>query len=318
MTDRVGGNIRNASLRAGRFAGWILLALALVYLLSGIYAVSPNEIGVQQRFGRVVDAAVPPGIHYRLPWPAERIDKVPVRMVSRISVDDFFHGQTLFNQLTGLASYCLTGDNNLVNIECTIQYTIARPADYLFRVADIQNALRGMTCNAILHSLAQLPVDEILTHGKSQIEQFIKESLQRDLDTIQSGLHISFVELKNVKPPERIQRYFDDVINAKIDKNKLINQAETYRNQKIPAAKADAARLSQGAEAYRNEVIAQAEGEAVRFLRRLEEYQKAQGVTRRRLYLESMSQILGNVGRRVVVDADSDGTAATLEFLSTP
>jgi len=264
-----------------------------------------------------VDAAVPPGIHYRLPWPVERIDKVPVRMVSRISVDDFFHGQTLFEQLTGLASYCLTGDNNLVNIECIIQYTIARPADYLFRVTDIQNALRGMTCNAILHSLARLPVDEILTYGKRQIEQFIKESLQRELDTIQSGLHISFVELKNVKPPERVQRYFDDVINSKIDKRKLINEAESYNNEKLPAAKAEASRLMQGAEAHRNEVIAQAEGDAERFLRRLEEYKKAPGVTKRRLYLEAMNKILRNVGRRIIVGADSGCSAASLEFLST-
>jgi len=317
VTDGVANNFRNAWLGSGRFAGWVLLALALVYLFSGIYAVSPNEIGVRQRFGRVVDAAVPPGIHYRLPWPAERVDKVPVRMVNRISIDDFFHGQTAFNQLTGLASYCLTGDNNLVTIECIIQYTIAHPADYLFRVENIQNAMRGMTCNAILHALVRLPIDQILTYGKRQIEQSIKESLQRDLDAIESGLLISFVELKNVKPPERVQRYFDDVINSKIDKKKLINEAEAYRNQKLPAAKADAARLFQGAEAYRNEVVAQAEGDAERFLHRLEEYKKAPSVTRRRLYLEAMNNILQNVGRRVVVGADSGRSAASLEFLST-
>ncbi len=170
------------------FYRWIFLCLVLLYFCSGIYSVSSNEVGVLQRFGKVLDDKIPPGIHYALPWPVDRVNKVPVKIVNRILIDDFFSitnpesAARLFYNLTGLASYCITGDNNLVNIQCVIQYNITQPSLYLFRSRSPEIMLRNMACNAILQSLAAMPVDRILTRGKQELTQEIKARLQGRLD----------------------------------------------------------------------------------------------------------------------------------------
>jgi len=268
------------------FYRWILLCLVLLYLGAGVYSVSPNEVGVLQRFGKVIDDKVQPGIHYALPWPVDRVEKVPVKTVNSIMIDDFFSSMDpnsaarLFFKMTGLASYCITGDNNLVNIRCVIQYTITQPSRYLFRVEKPETLLRSMACNAILNSLAAMPVDQILTRGKYALSQEIKTRLQDRLDALETGLNVSFVELSDIKPPDRVERYFSDVVKAKIDRKKMVNESQSYRNEKIPAAQADASRLLQEAHAYKSEVVLKAEGETERFLKILGRARKGGGSVR--------------------------------------
>jgi len=312
-SGKVGTVFRETFSHVLSFYRWILLSLFVLYFAAGIYSVSPNEVGVLQRFGEVKDDKVPPGIHYALPWPIDRVEKVPVRIVNRILIDDFFSSMDpasaalTFFQMTGLASYCITGDNNLVNIRCVIQYTITQPSLYLFRSRTPERMLRNMACNAILRSLASMPVDRILTRGKQELAQEIKARLQGRLDEMNAGLSVSFVELSDIQPPDRVARYFSDVVKAKIDREKTVNESQSYRNEKIPAAQAEAARLLQEARAYQAEVVLRAEGETERFLKILERSRQGGGSVREMIYLDTLKAVGSQVGRKHIVFPDKDG-----------
>jgi membrane protease subunit HflK len=273
-----GATLRWSLLRTGHFALWICLGLLVLYLASGIYTVGSNEVGVVLRLGRVSDPTVPSGIHYALPWPFERVVRVPVRNVMRLAVDDFYeNGQFAesFAANTGLSSYLMTGDNNIVSISCVLQYSVLDPTDYLFSLAHSERALRSLAANTLIHTVAKLEIDEILTTGKAVMQLAVKRDLQARLDELRSGLAISFVELQDVDPPAVVQEQFNDVINSKIDAEKSVNNAVSYRNESLPRAKADADRLVRDAEAYRQRVVATAEGDVQRFLSVLSEYSRA-------------------------------------------
>ena len=296
--------------RTAWFAVWIAAGLLILYLASGIYSVESSEVGVSLRFGRVADAAVPPGIHYALPWPIDRVVRVPVRNVRRLSVDDFHGGSAFasnFRSMTGLSSYLITGDNNIVSVSCVMQYSIHDPAKYLFSLTGSERTLRNLAANTLTHTLAALGIDGILTTGKAGIQLSVKQGLQRRLDELDSGLAVSFVELQDVRPPDQVQAQFNDVINAKIDKDKMINNAISYRNERVPKANAEADRLLRQAEAYRQRVVARAEGDSQRFLARVAEYSRAPAVTRRRLHHELLEEVLPRLERTTVVGRDDSG-----------
>ena len=277
----------------------------MLYILSGIYAVSPNEVGVLQRFGRMIDTHVMPGIHFAFPWPIDRVDKVQIRKIHRIILDDFSensHIARIFKDLTELDSYCITGDNNVVNLICVLQYTIERPADYLFHVQDNAQVLRNILSSNMIHTLASMPVDEILTYGKRAIEHRIKGDLKKRLDAIQTGLDITFVELREVRPSSVVQSYFDDVINAQIDKKQMITAAESYRNEQVLKARAQANRMIQEAAAYRQRVVAEATGETRRFLEQLDQADKDMPTTRKQLYIQFVNEIWPTIDSKYVVE----------------
>jgi membrane protease subunit HflK len=234
---------------------------------------------------------------------------VPVGKVMRLVVDDFHERSEVadfFRLRTGLASYLLSGDNNVVTVSCVLQYTIHDPAKYLFALADSERCLRGLACNTLIHALAARSVDDILTTGKGSIQRYVEVELQKRLDELDSGLVITFVELQEVRPPSRVQEYFNDVINAKIDSDKLVNNAISYRNEQVPRAKADAQRMLREAEAHRQRVAARAQGDARRFLSQLGEYRRAPWTTRRRLHFELLEDILPALRRSCVVGRGDD------------
>lgn len=307
MDDKINSEFRLSLRSTGSMIKWILAVLLVIYGLSGMYSISPNEIGVLQRFGKVVDDDVRPGGHWALPWPIDKINRVPVKSAQHIVVDDFYeqgNNAELFYRWTGLNSNCLTGDNNIVTLNCVIQYTVAKPRLYLFNVdrERIDIILRSLACNTIIHCLAQLSVDEVLTYGKKQIENYIRKNLQERLDDLKCGINVTYIELKDVRPPSIVQHYFDDVINAKMDKRKAISKAESYKNERLPAANAQATRLKEDAEAYKNTVSAEAIGESQRFLAQLSEYKKDPNITRRRLYLDFISTMFPNLDKQIIVD----------------
>ena len=278
-----------------------------------------------QRFGSVIDSRVQPGIHYALPWPIDRISKVPIRKINRIVIDDFYSsalsGSTavLFKRMTGLDSYCVTGDNNLVNVTCIIQYSVKDPYNYLFRSKDSEILLRNMACNTIIHGLAGMSIDDALTRGKQAVANYIKIELQKRLDTSMSGLSISFVELKDIKPPDRVEQYFSDVVKAKIDMEKMVNDAESYKNEQMPAAKAKANRLIQEAEGYKKKIVLKAEGDTARFEKLLSEFNKKGDSARKMIYIETMKEILENVDNKHIVERNSEGnTPARLKLFKSP
>jgi len=297
------------------FSRWVLLCLMLLYFFSGVYSISSNEVGIVQRFGKIMNARVQPGIHYCIPWPVDRVTKIPVKTINRIQIDDFDsldEGRPgsmalVFSNMTGLDSYCVTGDNNLVNVRCIIQYTITDPFKYIFRVKSPDIVLRNTASNTIIRCLARIPIDDMLTHGKQKIATFIKIELQKKLDLSQCGLSVSFVELSSIKPPYRVEGFFSDVVKADIDKAKVINEAESYRNEKLPAAQAGVTKMLQEAGAYKTEVVMRAEGDADRFEKLLKHAKKKGGPSRTILYIETMQSILQKVGKKHFVDHDKTG-----------
>lgn len=304
------------------FARWIILCLIILYLCSGTYSVSSNEIGICQRFGKVINDKVQPGIHFTLPWPFDRVTKVPIRIVKRMLIDDFYSTDSnenftssVFAKMTGLDSYCMTGDNNLVNVMCVIQFNIIKPFDYIFRVKDPNIMLRSMATNTIIHCLAKMPIDEALTRGKQEMVHYIKSDLQKILDEVHTGMNVSFVEIRSITPPDRVQEVFSDVVKADIDRGKMINEARAYWNEKIPTAKAEATRIIQEAEAYRQEVVLKAEGDADRFLNLLKEAKRKGDSARSMIYIETIKEIMKNIKKkRIVVRNQSGEPAAQLKL----
>lgn len=211
---------------------------------------------------------------------------------------------------TQLDSFCVTGDNNVVNIGCAIQYTISDPAAFLFGPIQPDAILRAVACNSMIHALAEMKVDDALTLGSQRIKDAIYQRMNRRLTDMGVGLSVVAVDLQPIRPPQAVQTYFDDVVNAKIDESKLVHQAQADQNERVARARVEATRQVQAAKTAKNATIEQARGRAARFLKRLEEYEKAPDVTRRRLWLDFARDVLGNVERKYVVDADQKGPAA--------
>jgi len=314
--------MKNAISSGKKFAFYILIALILLYLASGIYSIGQTQAGVHQRFGRIINPNVKPGVHYALPWPIDKIDKVSVKIVQRILIDDFSSslekGSTsyVFHEMTGLTPYCISGDNNIVNIICAIQYTVSNPVYYLFRIKANERLFRDVICNSIIKSLAALQVDEILTYGKRMIENTLRTEAQRKLDSLNCGLIIAFVELRDVRPPVTVQGAFDDVINAKIDKRKIVSQAQSRRNEQLPQANATATRMIEKAKTYKLERILAAHGETQRFVKQLEAYRKMKKVTKKRLYFEFIKQIFPEIEKVYIVDKEGDKNPAKIKIFS--
>jgi len=296
----------------------VFVILLLIYGASGTYSISRNELGVHFRFGRILSSSIPSGIHYALPWPIDRIEKVPVREVRSLTIQTFTDDSEdayLFSRATGLDSYCITGDNNILNISFVIQYTLDNPAEYLTGTLAPETFLKHSTERVIERTLTALPVDTILTHGKQSIAENIKTEVNRLLAAAHSGMHITFAELVNVSPPSSVQAYFDDVVNAKIDRERLISEAESYRNEHLPRAQGRAHEISELAHAYQNQVISEAEGNTQRFNSQLSAYLKAQNLVHNRLWLSTLQKVLYNTGQTYLIDTQKNAPRANLKIM---
>ncbi|MGA1824176.1 MAG: FtsH protease activity modulator HflK [bacterium] len=303
--------LHNAAQSTGMVIVAVLLSLLLLDIISGIYFISPNELGVIQRFGKILTTYTGPGLHYSLPWPIDKIHKVAVKKVHRIIFDDFSknsYSAKSFRDITGLDSYCLTGDNNIVNLSCVLQYTIGQPKEYLITASHNEQILTKIVSNTIIHTLASMRVDEILTFGKKTIENNIKQNLQERINSLHIGLNITFVELREVSPPPSVQDYFDDVINAQMDKKKYVTTAESYRTEQILKAQAKATHVSGKAQAHKINVVTEASGETKRFLEQLKQARNDLSTAKQQLYQQSIKEIWSAAKKKYIVgpgEADS-------------
>ena len=303
------------------FVSVILAGLAVVYLLSGFYKVSESELGVVQRFGKVIEAKVEPGGHYRLPNPIDTVTKVPVKTTHTIEIKDFWlrtagKVKNEFRESTGLSSYCITGDNNIVFIDFAIRYNIVDPFKYLFNLKSNEDYLKQVACSVVINSLAGKAVDDILTVGKRSVEIYLKNEIQENLDGLHSGLGISTIEIKEVSPYKAVRTYFERVINAQIQKRELINKAESYRNEKLPKTNGMAMQVIEEAKAYQTEVISRAKGEAERFKNQLDEYSKAKTITKQRMYLDFIQETFPTLNKIILVDNSGKERIIDLRLLS--
>jgi len=280
--------------------GLILLVIVGVWLLSGIYIVQQGERGVVLRFGekhRVTDA----GLRWHFPYPIEWVEKVNVEKVSTIEIGYRSNPRTGGRSKVPKEALMLTEDENIIDVEFAVQYKIKDAGDFLFNVRDPEVTIAAATESAVRESVGKSTLDFALTEGREQLAQNARELLQQILDRYESGIDILAVETQRAQPPDEVKPAFDDAVKAREDEQRLKNEAEAYANDVIPRARGAAARLIQEAEGYKASVIARAEGDARRFTQIATEYVKAPAVTRERLYIETMEQVLSN-STKVFVD----------------
>ncbi len=322
MTKTIRHHLKDTTRALIRYFLMVIVAgLSVVYLLSGFYKVSESELGVVQRFGKVIDGKVEPGGHYRLPWPIDTVTKVPVKTTHTIEIKDFSlvtsdTRENAFRKFTGLSSYCITGDNNIVFIDFLVRYNIIDPVKYLFNLKSNEDYLRQIACSAAIKSLASKTVDDILTVGKKSVEVYLKREIQQNLDLLESGLGIGAIEIKEVSPHQGVRTYFERVINAQIQKRELVNNAESYRNENLPKTKGMAMQIEEEALGYKYEVVSRAQGEVNRFKQQLNEYSKAKKITKQRMYLDFIQSNFPALKKIILVDNSGKERIIDLRLLS--
>lgn len=284
--------------------GLVLLIAFLVWILSGIYIVDPAERGVVLRFGAFNDVTQP-GPHWHIPYPIEAVEVVNVEQ-SRNAEIGYRSTTGRIGSTIHSESLMLTKDENIVDLKIAVQYKIKDAESYLFNVRNPDLTLRQMTESAVRETVGKSKMDFVLTEGRSAIASSTEVLLQSMLDALETGLIITSVNMQDVQPPEQVQAAFADVVKAREDKERSINQAQAYSNDILPRARGGAFRLVQEAEGYKKQVIAQAEGDTSRFLQVMSEYNKAPAITRERLYIESMESVYTQ-SQKVMVDV-SEGS----------
>jgi membrane protease subunit HflK len=285
---RAGGGSRSSG-NAGmssRLAASVVVVLVAVWAAFGFYRVDAAERGLEFRFGAFKEVTQP-GWQWHLPWPIEHVEKVNTGAMQR-------------NEYRGSM---LTSDENIVDIELVIQYRRTDPEAFLFNMREPEEALEYATASAIREVVGRNLLDFILTDGRAEIARDAQEVLQATLDSYNAGITVYEVNLVNANFPSAVEGAVQDSIRAREDRARKILEAEAYANDILPKARGEAARRREEAEAYRAQVIADAEGEADRFTQILAEYRKAPAVTRERMYLETLEEILRN-STKVLVDTD--------------
>ena len=284
-----GGNSSGKSFGSsggGLGIGLVLAILAAFWIATGFYKVEEAERGLVFRFGEHVDTSQK-GLHWHLPVPIERVEKVDITKVYTIPIN----------------STMLTQDENIVDIHGTVQYQIDNAEKYSFNVRGPESSLAQVTESALRESIGRSKMDYVITEGRGEISIQVKGIIQEIVNNYGTGLTIFKVNIQSAKPPEAVKDAFDDVTQAREDEERFKNEAEAYRNEVLPKARGASARMREEAEAYQNEVIARAEGEASRFNQLLIEYKKSPQITRERLYMDMMETVLSN-SSKVMVDVD--------------
>jgi membrane protease subunit HflK len=294
-----GGRGGGQSAGAGRPAGGlgvILILIVLIWAASGIYIVDASERGVVLRFGKYLETNLP-GPHWHIPWPIESVEIVNVSEVHTVEVGYRNNVRTKVPS----ESLMLTDDENIVDLQFAVQYIRANPEDYLFYDRQPDESVKQVAESAIREIVGKSKMDFVLYEGREEIAVNARELMQKVLDRYKTGITVSQVTMQNAQPPEEVQAAFDDAVKANQDRERQKNEGQAYYNDVVPKAQGTAARLEQEAEAYKQRVVAAAEGEASRFTQILTEYRKAPRVTRDRLYLDAMQEVLSNT-TKVVID----------------
>lgn len=281
------GGGQNGSQGNGAAIGLIVAVIAGLWLATGFYQVNDYERGVVLRFGDAQENIAMPGLHWHLPWPIETVEKVNVAEIAE------------YQYKTDM----LTRDENIITVAVSVQYRRADPLAYLFNVRDPEMTLEDVTDSAVREVVGKNTMDFVLGEGREEITNRTQEIVQNTLEQYGTGIEITTVNLQDANFPPPVQSAVEDAIKAREDKERLELEAQSYANSVVPRARGEAARRIQQAEAYREEQIANAQGETDRFLAMLKEYSQARRVTRERLYLQTMEEVLGRTSK-VLVSAE--------------
>ncbi|GKX53370.1 FtsH protease activity modulator HflK [Budvicia aquatica] len=282
----------------GRLFAIVAVIAVVIWGLSGFYTIKEGELGVITRFGQVQPVMVGPGLN----WKPNFIDAV--RPVNTKAV-------------RGLAAsgIMLTSDENVVRVEMNVQYQVADPIKYLFRVTNADDSLSQATDSALRSVIGKYTMDKILTQGRTIVREDTKQELERTIQVYDMGLKVLDVNFQAARPPEEVKAAFDDAIAAREDEQRYIRESEAYANEVQPRANGQAQRLIENAKAYQVQTVLEAEGEVAKFSKLLPEYKAAPEITRERLYIESMEKVLSNTSKVLIDDKSNNLMVLPLDQL---
>jgi modulator of FtsH protease HflK len=309
-----GGNL------SGRGIALIVLAAVALWGFSGFFRVEPDELGLVMRFGKYTRDAKP-GLNYHIPYPIESVEMVKVTRVNRIDigmrlVEDLRRGTQMRD--VPEESLMLTGDENIVDVDFAV-FWVVKPqgaGNYRFNISNPEGTVKAVAESAMREVVGRSDIQPILTGARQNIETGVTELMQKTLDSYNSGIQITQVQMQKVDPPAQVIDSFRDVQAARADGERAQNEAQTYANRVIPEARGRAAQITQSAEAYREQTVAEARGQASRFSKVYDEYKKAPDVTRQRLYLETMERLFGGTDK-IILD-QAQGGQAVVPYLPLP
>ncbi|SFM62692.1 FtsH protease activity modulator HflK [Thermodesulforhabdus norvegica] len=305
--------------RAPKGPFWLLpvIAIAVLVAMNSYFTVNPQETAVVLRFGkfsRTADA----GLHFKLPFGIERVYKVPT---GRVLQREYGYRTIEAGIRSKFAergyeqeARMLSGDLNVVDVQWTVQYKIADPVKYLFRLVDVESTLDDISESVMRRMVGNRYADEVLTVGRAEIAEMVRKEIQAIMDHYETGLRIITVKLQNVNPPDPVKAAFNEVNEARQEKERMINEAQQIYNEQIPRARGQAQQMITEAEGYALERVNRARGETERFLEILAEYQKAPEVTRKRMYLEAFEGFINKVKGVVVFDENQKNTLNLLDI----
>jgi len=315
-----GGPVRRTWLRIG-----VCLA-AVVYVASGIYTVAPDQYAVVRRFGRVlhhvgaegklVPRLISPGLHYHLPWPVERVDRVKALETKTVTVGFEAPDVTLAGGSSPREVEFLTGDENIMRLQMTVQYTVSDPVAYLLNAADTDNLLKQETASALTAVVAEMGVDDLIGPARAAIGPRVLARLRREEIYHEMGVDVRSANLQTPLPPQEVAEAFNRVQSAKAEMHRLQLKAEGYRLEQVTKAQGEADKMLREAEAYARKRTEGAHGEARRFEEMYEAYKKSKELTSLRLYVEAMEMILPRL-RKLIVASDETGEPVDIGIVNT-
>ena len=293
-----------------KFLTFVIILAVIIFILTGLYTINPEEVGVIQRFGKYIDTTEP-GLHFKIPFGVDKLTKVKVKHVYK----EEFGFRTLQSGVQtkysarsyDYESIMLTGDLNIADVEWIVQYRIKDPVKFLFRIRYIVETIRDLTESVTRQIVGDRSGDEVIVLSRKEIADEIQILLQQKLDDYEAGIEIYTINLQNVNPPERVKPAFNDVNSAKQEKERILNEAWQQYNKIIPEAKGKAKRTIEEAEGYAVNRVNRAKGDADRFIQMYNQYKNAKSITKKRLYLETMQKILPKVEKVFIIDEEQTG-----------
>lgn len=312
---------------SGGYRSFILVGIGLVvlWLGTGIYRVNADELGVVQRFGQY-HRTTEPGLHYHLPYPVESVQKPSVTSINTVDIGSSAGqlNQQIYSRsgasVSGMSplqeSQMLTGDSNIVEINFEVQWKInaAEPEKFLFNVRDAAGTVKPVAESAMREVVGQMKLQDILTTEQGTIATRTQEIIQGVLDEYDAGIEVAGVNISKPDVPDEVIESFQDVKKAQQDRETTVNVAQRYRNEIIPKANGDASRMEQEALAYKNQVVNRAEGDTSRFLAVYEQFRLAQDVTRKRMYLETMEEVMRGM-QKIILDDKATSAGGVVPYL---
>lgn len=282
----------------------ILYGVLAVWLLTSIYIVAADQQAVVTRFGAVVEPRVTPGIHLSLPWPIDRVTRLKVQQQQRLVI-----GGALSDNVVGrsqpLISQFLTGDQNIIHMRVVAQYSVSVPVEYLFQSQDVGSLVSAIVESELARRIALRTVDSVLTTEKAAIQEEVRAAAQKIINGYRAGVLLASINIESAAPPPEAADAFRDVASARADSARIVNEAQGYANDVIPKARGQAQQMIESASAYKQKKVNEALGDASRFNQVAVEYAKASEVNGRRLYMETMEQILPRI-KKLIVDRNGN------------